>query len=101
MVLVQSVQIINSTTYVTTSYDTLIIDATDPTVNVILPAISQDGQLFKIKRVDTTDNLVFILGSNSDTVGYNSSQFLSNDQVIDYISINSVTNWEVFLNQTP
>jgi hypothetical protein len=98
MVLVLSVQTITTTTYVANTIDTIFIEAADPTVNVILPAITQDGQIFKIKRVDTNDNLVFILGTGSDTVSYASSQNISNSQVFEFVSIDALKNWEITLN---
>ena len=96
MVLNYTVQQVSSTTNLSTFIDTVFITAADATVNINLPAIAANGQRYLMKRVDSTDNGVYIIPNGSDTVGGSSSQFISNGQVIELVSFDG--NWEYTQN---
>jgi hypothetical protein len=100
MVLLYNVQIVTTTTEVSNQNDTILINAVDEIVNVILPQIMSNGQRYLIKRNDETTNSVYIIPMTNtlDTVNGTSSQTIYNSQVIEVVSIGS--NWEFFVYDT-
>jgi hypothetical protein len=93
-----NVQTIITTTTIANTIDAVFVEAEDPTVNVILPAITRDNQICRVQRNDTNSNSVFVIGTGSDTVSNAISQDVSNRQFYELVSNNSLKNWEIRIN---
>src|SRR5437667_4502370 len=91
-----NVQTITDASTVGTTIDTICIDPQNSTVNINLPSISADGQRYLIKRIDASENSVFILPNGSNTISNSSTQSIGPGQVIEIVSIG--TNWEYVQN---
>lgn len=99
MTILYSVLTVTSSTTVSTSYDTLYVDATNGSITITLPAITSSGQRYLIKRVDLSTNTCTIVSNGTDTIFNASSQDISSSQVYEIISIlGSPNNWVCYLN---
>jgi len=95
---IQSFNIINSDTTLTSQFEYNHIDASSGSVTITLPSIDTDGLSLSLKRIDqVSTNIVTIIPSGSDTIDGVASTILNVNGNIQIMSIVSDSNWTTTL----
>jgi len=88
---------ITGNTNLATNVEIVFINPTSPnSVSINLPAITQDGMRYWIKRLDDAASSVTLIASSGDIIDGSSSMSLATGQIIDIISWGN--SWLLFMN---
>ena len=87
-----SVTTITTSTLLDDTYGTVLVDATSGNVTVTLPAAANGTMFYRIKKIDTTSNLVIITPQSGETID-GENTFEINYGYDSYSITNTTTDW--------
>ena len=93
----KTTKILTGTSTIEPGYDTYFIDSTAGAMTVTLPTISAEGENYRLKRVDITNNEVTVTGTGGETIDGLVSLPL---RVVDELNVVAVDDsWESMSNE--